>query len=323
MGVEWMAATQALTDCEQSPLVCDKLAYELIPPAVAGEYGFGGSSWGWVIPTDATQQGSWLQVHRVARGRTGCQALGAQRRHPLQHGRAGRPRGRGGGPAVRAARGGHALSPHHAAADHVRPDRARPCRRPRLPRWPAPRRLSRRWTTRPQPSRAPSWRVATSRPDLGRRALDSGGPDVMTNTDTAPETIRSAGRIARIRGPRDRTWAFLLPAYGAILAVVGVPVVYSLYLSFHQWKLTTFQKGVPFVGLDNYARAISGRRLLAFPAADHRLHGRGAARSRWCSASGSPCCSTRPSRGDAPSSSCSCCRCSSPTSSSASSGASC
>jgi ABC-type glycerol-3-phosphate transport system substrate-binding protein len=56
MGVEWMAATQSLTDCEQSPLVCDKLAYQLIPPAVAGEYGFGGSSWGWVIPSGATQK---------------------------------------------------------------------------------------------------------------------------------------------------------------------------------------------------------------------------------------------------------------------------
>ena len=47
-----------------------------------------------------------------------------------------------------------------------------------------------------------------------------------------------------------------MPAYGAILAVVGIPVVYSLYLSFHQWKLATFQKGVPFVGLDNYLKAI-------------------------------------------------------------------
>ena len=56
MGVEWMAATQTLTDCEQSPLVCDKLAYELIPPAVAGEYGFGGSSWGWVVPSGASQK---------------------------------------------------------------------------------------------------------------------------------------------------------------------------------------------------------------------------------------------------------------------------
>ncbi len=78
----------------------------------------------------------------------------------------------------------------------------------------------------------------------------------MTGTGTTGEPIRPAGRLARVRGPRDRTWAFLLPAYGAILAVVGVPVVYSLYLSFHQWKIATFQKGVPFVGLENYARAI-------------------------------------------------------------------
>jgi ABC-type glycerol-3-phosphate transport system substrate-binding protein len=56
MGVEWMAATQTLTDCEQSPLVCDKLAYELVPPSVAGQYGFGGSSWGWAIPATATEK---------------------------------------------------------------------------------------------------------------------------------------------------------------------------------------------------------------------------------------------------------------------------
>jgi multiple sugar transport system permease protein len=47
-----------------------------------------------------------------------------------------------------------------------------------------------------------------------------------------------------------------VPAYGAILAVVGIPVAYSLYLSFHQWKLATFKQGVPFVGLDNYLKAI-------------------------------------------------------------------
>jgi multiple sugar transport system permease protein len=60
---------------------------------------------------------------------------------------------------------------------------------------------------------------------------------------------------AHARRPKDRAWAFLLPAYAAIGLIVGVPTVYSLYLSFHQWKLTTFQKGVPFVGLDNYAQA--------------------------------------------------------------------
>lgn len=58
------------------------------------------------------------------------------------------------------------------------------------------------------------------------------------------------------RRPKDRAWAFLLPAYAAIGLIVGVPTIYSLYLSFHQWKLTTFQKGVPFVGLENYAKAV-------------------------------------------------------------------
>jgi multiple sugar transport system permease protein len=78
----------------------------------------------------------------------------------------------------------------------------------------------------------------------------------MTGTASAEEPNRSKEPAARVRGPRDRTWAFVLPAYGAILAVVGIPVVYSLYLSFHQWKLATFKKGVPFVGLDNYLKAI-------------------------------------------------------------------
>ncbi len=73
-----------------------------------------------------------------------------------------------------------------------------------------------------------------------------------------PATARRPRRWnARVRGPRDRTWAFLLPAYGAILAVVGIPIGYSIWLSFHQWKMATFRQGVPFVGLDNYIQAIN------------------------------------------------------------------
>jgi len=51
-------------------------------------------------------------------------------------------------------------------------------------------------------------------------------------------------------------YALQRPQVAAILAVVGIPVAYSLYLSFHRWKLTTFQAGVPFVGLDNYIQAV-------------------------------------------------------------------
>jgi len=51
MGVEWMAATKDLQDCTKSPKICDQIAYEFVPPDVAGQFGFGGSSWGWSVPT--------------------------------------------------------------------------------------------------------------------------------------------------------------------------------------------------------------------------------------------------------------------------------
>ena len=53
MGVEWMAATGDLTDCTKSPKICDKIAYTFVPAAVKGQWGFGGSSWGWMIPSTA------------------------------------------------------------------------------------------------------------------------------------------------------------------------------------------------------------------------------------------------------------------------------
>ncbi len=56
MGVEWMAATQDLQNCDKSPKVCDKLQYEFVPPSVEGQYGFGGSSWGWFDPAAAAQK---------------------------------------------------------------------------------------------------------------------------------------------------------------------------------------------------------------------------------------------------------------------------
>jgi multiple sugar transport system substrate-binding protein len=59
MGIEWMAATQTLTDCTQSPKVCKDgqplLGYTFVPgykqPDGTVVHGTGGSSWGWVIPS--------------------------------------------------------------------------------------------------------------------------------------------------------------------------------------------------------------------------------------------------------------------------------
>ena len=61
MGIEWMAATQTLTDCDQSPKVCKDgqplLGYTFVPghkqPDGTVVHGTGGSSWGWVIPSGA------------------------------------------------------------------------------------------------------------------------------------------------------------------------------------------------------------------------------------------------------------------------------
>ncbi len=61
MGVEWMAATLTLTDCEQSPKVCKDgqplLGYTFIPGSKQADgtiiKGTGASAWGWVIPAGA------------------------------------------------------------------------------------------------------------------------------------------------------------------------------------------------------------------------------------------------------------------------------
>jgi multiple sugar transport system substrate-binding protein len=63
-GIEWMAATQTLTDCTQSPAVCKdgqtELGYTFLP-GVKDASGTvvnhtGGSQWGWVIPSGSKNQ---------------------------------------------------------------------------------------------------------------------------------------------------------------------------------------------------------------------------------------------------------------------------
>ncbi len=64
MGIEWMAATQTLTDCNQSPKVCKDgqplLGYTLVPGVRQADGSLvrktGGSQWGWAIPSGAKNQ---------------------------------------------------------------------------------------------------------------------------------------------------------------------------------------------------------------------------------------------------------------------------
>jgi len=60
MGVEWMAATQDLTNCDVAPLVCDKLEYTLVPGYLDENgnlvRGQGASQWGFVVPKGSQNQ---------------------------------------------------------------------------------------------------------------------------------------------------------------------------------------------------------------------------------------------------------------------------
>ena len=64
LGIEWMAATQTLQDCEQSPKVCidgePQLQYTLVPGIRQDDgsirRGQGASQWAWSIPADSQKQ---------------------------------------------------------------------------------------------------------------------------------------------------------------------------------------------------------------------------------------------------------------------------
>ena len=64
MGIEWMAATQTLQDCAQSPNVCKDgqplLQYALVPGRKGADgqvvRGQGASQWGWAIPAGSKNQ---------------------------------------------------------------------------------------------------------------------------------------------------------------------------------------------------------------------------------------------------------------------------
>jgi len=45
---------------------------------------------------------------------------------------------------------------------------------------------------------------------------------------------------------------YIGPAFLALIVILIYPLGYSFWLSFHEWTLRGFKKGVPFVGLQNY-----------------------------------------------------------------------
>jgi multiple sugar transport system substrate-binding protein len=79
MGIEWMAATQTLQDCEQSPKVCKdgetQLLYTKVPGVeIGGEVvrSTGGSQWGWGIPAGAQNAEAGYKFIEYLTGKNGA-----------------------------------------------------------------------------------------------------------------------------------------------------------------------------------------------------------------------------------------------------------
>jgi ABC-type sugar transport system permease subunit len=73
----------------------------------------------------------------------------------------------------------------------------------------------------------------------------------------APGKDLMARREARL------AWAFVLPALGAVVLIALFPLAWTVWESLHLHDLRMPWRGRPFVGLDNYAEALTGGRFWA------------------------------------------------------------
>ena len=74
---------------------------------------------------------------------------------------------------------------------------------------------------------------------------------------TAKALFKRGSRRRRSVRDREDFWTGLVclaPAVSISLVFVVIPIIYSFYLSFHQWSILIPDK--PFVGLDNYRRLL-------------------------------------------------------------------
>jgi multiple sugar transport system substrate-binding protein len=72
MGVEWMAATDTLTSCDQSPKVCKTIKYQLVPQNDPNNPGYGGSQSGWAIPRASGHKSSAFRFIQWVVGQDGA-----------------------------------------------------------------------------------------------------------------------------------------------------------------------------------------------------------------------------------------------------------
>jgi multiple sugar transport system permease protein len=55
---------------------------------------------------------------------------------------------------------------------------------------------------------------------------------------------------------------YIGPAILTLVVILIYPLGYSLWLSFHNWTLRTFKRGVPFVGFENFTALVHGEDFL-------------------------------------------------------------
>jgi multiple sugar transport system permease protein len=87
-------------------------------------------------------------------------------------------------------------------------------------------------------------------------------------TDTATPIDRIADRVARatprmvahqVRGLSDRqiAWLFISPTIVLLLAINIFPLLWTIWLSFTNYRANRLNRAVEFIGLDNYRRVLS------------------------------------------------------------------
>src|SRR5215211_8630867 len=78
---------------------------------------------------------------------------------------------------------------------------------------------------------------------------------------TSSIRVRPTG-VRRVLRSMRKEWSaylFLAPSLLQFCVLMVFPVIFSFYLSFHEWNILESEK--PYVGLDNYTRLLSDRRV--------------------------------------------------------------
>src|SRR3712207_8589899 len=66
-------------------------------------------------------------------------------------------------------------------------------------------------------------------------------------------------QILRMMRKEWTAYLFLLPSLLQFAVLTAFPVIFSFYLSFHEWNI--LEPAKPFVGLENYSRLLGDRRV--------------------------------------------------------------